>query len=57
LKYDSIILSGSTHSVNNIPAQIKTFKEILGKALVKSHKLKILGICFGHQLIANIQGS
>jgi len=40
-----------------MPPEIKAFKTILSEALEINHTLKILGICFGHQFIANILGS
>ena len=50
--FDTVILSGSSYSVNNMAPQMEKFKDILLDALRINNKLKILGICFGHQFIA-----
>lgn len=49
-KYDHIILSGSEDSILNERDYIVKEMELLRKAM--EYQIPILGICFGHQLIA-----
>ncbi len=50
------MLSGSSLSVNDNDPCVCKFTEELKKALQKNKQLKVLGICFGHQLIARMFG-
>lgn len=53
---DTVILSGSSLCVNDNDFRINKFAEELKLALQKHKQLKVLGICFGHQLIAKMFG-
>ncbi len=53
LSFDGVIIPGSTNSVLSKIAPIELMSENLFKAFEKSDKLKIFGICYGHQLIAH----
>ena len=55
--YDTVILGGSSHSVNNMPPPILAFREVLKQAITLSDNLKVMGICFGHQLLANLNNA
>jgi GMP synthase-like glutamine amidotransferase len=52
VQFDTVLLSGSSYSVNSMAPQMQLFQEILLDALRINKKLKVLGICFGHQFIA-----
>jgi len=53
ISFDCVILTGSSHSVLHPPPQISQAIHNLFEAYKINEKLKIIGICFGHQLIAN----
>ena len=49
-----VILMGSAASIHNSYEWIKNIQNLLKKAIIQ--KVPILGICFGHQLIAHMYG-
>ena len=53
---DAIIMTGSGLSVNDEDPNIEKFLAILKEALPKCPKLKVLGLCFGHQALAKMYG-
>lgn len=53
--YDAIFLSGSPFSVNDAEQWILDEKKFLSDALYFS-KIPVFGICFGHQLLADVLG-
>ena len=57
MSFDTIILSGSAYSVLNMPELFKLFEANCMEAVKRSNKLKVLGICFGHQLMAHALGT
>ena len=57
LQADTVMISGSTFSVNNKHEFINLFLENLMEALEINKKLKVLAFCFGHQLIAQAHGA
>lgn len=57
LQADTVMISGSTFSVNKKHEYMKIFVENLMEALEINKKLKVLGFCFGHQLVAQAHGA
>ena len=57
IQSDTIIISGSTYSVNNMHEYMKLFVANLVVALDLNKKLKVTGGCFGHQLLAQAYGA
>lgn len=55
MDYNTIILSGSSLSVNKMPQQMQQFQEILAEAMKVNKNLKVVGLCFGHQFLAHSQ--
>ncbi|EDO43388.1 predicted protein, partial [Nematostella vectensis] len=55
-KYDAFIFSGGANSTQEDLQWIKATKEFIAKASMLERKPKIVGICFGHQLIADALG-
>lgn len=53
---DVFILTGSTFSVNDNNPKVGRVMQLLNEGVQKNKKLKILGICFGHQAIALYNG-
>lgn len=54
---DTVLVSGSTYSVNNMHPYMRTLCDNLKLALAMNQKLKMIGFCFGHQLLANLHGA
>ncbi|KAJ1336829.1 hypothetical protein BSLG_006932 [Batrachochytrium salamandrivorans] len=54
-EYDAIVLSGSKYSAYEKLAWIETLKAFV-KAVDAENTTKIIGICFGHQIIAEALG-
>ncbi|KAH7922390.1 class I glutamine amidotransferase-like protein [Leucogyrophana mollusca] len=52
-QYDSIIVSGSAHSVNDHDGWITQLAEFLNTTATEHPKVKLIGICFGHQIISH----
>jgi carbamoylphosphate synthase small subunit len=52
-----LLLSGSSHSVNNLCPPMKKFAKNLLVSLSVNKQLKILGTCFGHQFLAHLNGA
>ena len=50
-KMDVIILTGSSLSVNDKEPEVETLIELLKAAAEKHTDLRILGFCFGHQVL------
>jgi GMP synthase-like glutamine amidotransferase len=53
---NTVFISGSTYSVNSMHSLIRKFATNLMKALEANKHLKVMGSCFGHQLIAQSFG-
>lgn len=51
---DAYIMTGSSHSVNDEYSWIAKLEEIVRKC--QKHQKKLIGICFGHQLLAKALG-
>lgn len=51
------MISGSTYSVNSKHPFMQTFIDNLVEALEMNKELKVIGFCFGHQLIAQAFGA
>jgi GMP synthase-like glutamine amidotransferase len=49
-----LILTGSGLSVNEEEVHVEKFGKMLKVALEKNKQLKVIGLCFGHQLLAKI---
>jgi GMP synthase-like glutamine amidotransferase len=47
---NSVVITGSTLSVTDLSPEMKEAIDTLRKAYDHSESLKILGICYGHQL-------
>ncbi len=56
MTFDSIIITGSSWSVLNQSDFMVKATENLIQAYKQSNKLKIFGICYGHQLISKYFG-
>lgn len=56
MELDTVILSGSSLSVNDHNPEFRGFIETLRLGIKQNPKLKILGICFGHQALAQMFG-
>ncbi len=54
---NSVVITGSTSSVTNLSTEMKEAINTLRKAYDKSESLKILGVCYGHQLTLNNFGA
>ncbi|KAH7927399.1 class I glutamine amidotransferase-like protein [Leucogyrophana mollusca] len=52
-EYDSVMVSGSAHSVNDSDEWIKTLGKFLNETATKHPKVKLIGVCFGHQIITH----
>ncbi len=50
-------MPGSVYSVLNLPAHISKAMNNIMEAYKRSPTLKLLGLCFGHQIIAQYFGS
>ena len=57
VKYDSIIMPGSSYSAMDSVPQIDLFTSELRQALDQNKDLKVLCICFGLQAISRIYGA
>jgi GMP synthase-like glutamine amidotransferase len=53
---DVVILTGSSLSVLDLNPKVEEFSSNLKKALQINKKIKVLGFCFGHQLISHLYG-
>ena len=53
---NTVLISGSTFSVNSMHPYMKIFQQNLVQALKVNRKLKVTGFCFGHQIIAHAFG-
>ncbi|KAH7921882.1 class I glutamine amidotransferase-like protein [Leucogyrophana mollusca] len=51
-EYNSIIVSGSGHSANDTDAWIGKLAEFLNDTAVRHPKVRLIGVCFGHQIIS-----
>ena len=51
------MITGSTYSVNNMHPHMRKVASHLKDALAINKQLKMVGFCFGHQLLANIHGA
>lgn len=49
---DILILTGSSLCVNDETPQIENFMKLFKSVFDKNKKLRAIGICFGHQLLA-----
>jgi GMP synthase-like glutamine amidotransferase len=54
MELDTIILSGSSLSVNDETPEVIKFIETLKEGINLNPKMKILGVCFGHQVLAKM---
>jgi len=54
-KYTGIIISGSPYNINDNEKWIAQEKKVLQILIKKAHS-PIIGVCFGHQLLADIFG-
>jgi GMP synthase-like glutamine amidotransferase len=54
-KFTGIIISGSPYNIDDNQQWIKQEKSVLQDLLKKNHP-PILGLCFGHQILADIYG-
>ncbi|KAH7918809.1 class I glutamine amidotransferase-like protein [Leucogyrophana mollusca] len=52
-EFDSVMVSGSAHSVNDSDEWIKKLARFLNETATKHPKVKLLGVCFGHQIICH----
>jgi GMP synthase-like glutamine amidotransferase len=53
--YDAVLLTGSRHDAFSDAPWVRALRDQV-KALLQSRK-KLLGVCFGHQLIAHVAGA
>lgn len=51
--YDSVIVSGSAHGVNDGDTWILKLAGFLHDTATRHPKVKLIGICFGHQIISH----
>ena len=57
LEYDAVILPGSSYSAMDSVPEIDKFASELRLALEENKNLKVLSVCFGHQLISKMFGA
>lgn len=57
LSADTIILPGSSNSVLDFIAPVEELVSLLREAYVGNPGLKVLSICYGHQLVARMYGA
>jgi GMP synthase (glutamine-hydrolysing) len=57
LELDAVIITGSTDSVLNKSPYVQTAIDTLGEAYKHSKTLKMVGVCYGHQLILEYFGA
>ena len=57
IRVDTVVISGSSLSVLNMHPLIQKFQAQLFSALEVNKKLKVLGFCYGHQMIAQALGA
>jgi len=52
-QFDSILVSGSAYGVNDDQEWIPKLAELLNKTATEHPKVKLMGVCFGHQIICH----
>jgi len=52
-QFDSILVSGSANGVNDPDKWIEKLGDLLHTVAIKHSKIKLMGVCFGHQIISH----